>query len=88
MSKGTGTRCFVCNRPIGSKESVWAYHYMGGIATSWVGLECLFRIDGPQIAGLLDYAERYGVRAARVLIERQVQGSSTAERSEPKGSLD
>lgn len=85
MSNRTRRHCAVCNRPIGDRESVWGYHYGGGVAINYVGLECLFRIDGPEVAGILDYAEGHGVAEARRHIQRQLTSWSQAERSEPSG---
>jgi len=83
MAKPTGTRCFHCNRPIARHESVWAYHFNGGPAASWVGVECLYFIHGPELQGILDYAEKWGVPKTREMLERQFTTGVQAERSEP-----
>jgi len=83
MAKSTGLHCLHCNRPIGRRETYWGYHFGGGVHSAVVGLECLVYLDGPELAGLLDYAERYGVPAARELLERQQRTGVQAERSEP-----
>ena len=78
-----GLRCLHCNRPIAARESHWEWHLGGGAGVSVIGAECLIYLDGPEIAGLLDYAERYGLGAARDLLVRQRRTGVQAERSEP-----
>jgi len=82
MARVLGLRCLHCNRPIAAREPYWSYHPGGGQPASVVGVECLVYLDGPEIAGLLDYAGKYGAPASRELLQRHRRIGVQGERSE------
>jgi len=83
MDSVHGLRCFHCNRPMSRRETHYAYRPGGGATAAVVGLECLVYIDGPEVLGLLDYAEKVGVAAARRHLLAQLRDGVKPERSEP-----